>query len=101
MKPHRYEQSIAGRTYVIEVSAVSASRWRAQMARLPGMPTSLMPFYGSTPEEAAQGLTAWLSLVLAPPPLVAPGTTPAGTRSADRRAGIEVAEVAGPTRSAG
>ena len=71
MKPCRYEHSIAGRTYVIEVSAVSASRWRAQIARLPGMPTSLMPFYGATPEEAAQALTNWLSLVSAPSPLSA------------------------------
>jgi hypothetical protein len=28
-----------------------------------------MPFYGATPEEAAQALTAWLSLVSAPSPL--------------------------------
>jgi hypothetical protein len=24
------------------------------------MPTALMPFYGATPDEAAQQLTAWL-----------------------------------------
>lgn len=69
MTASRYERSIAGRTYVIEVSAVSTGRWRAQIARLPGMPTSLMPFYGATPEEAAHALTNWLSLVLAPPAL--------------------------------
>ena len=66
MKPCRYEESIAGRTYVIEVSPVSAARWRAQIARLPGMPTSLMPFYGATPEEAAHALVNWLSMVSAP-----------------------------------
>jgi hypothetical protein len=63
---HRFEQEIAGRTYLIEVSAVSASRWRAQIARRPGMPTSLMPFYGQTPDEAAQELSKWLSLVSTP-----------------------------------
>ena len=59
---HHYEENIAGRTYQIEVSPVSASRWRAQIARRPGMPTSLMPFYGTTPEEAARELSKWLSL---------------------------------------
>jgi hypothetical protein len=61
-----FEKQIAGRTYLIEVSAVSASRWRAQIARRPGMPTSLMPFYGQTPDEAARELGKWLSLVAAP-----------------------------------
>jgi len=60
---HRYERQIAGRTYHIEVLAVSQSRWRAQIARLPGMPTSMMPFYGATPEEAARELSRWLALV--------------------------------------
>jgi hypothetical protein len=63
---HHYEEEIAGRTYRIEVSPVSASRWRAQIVRRPGMPTSLMPFYGQTPDEAAQQLSKWLSLVSAP-----------------------------------
>ena len=60
---HRYEEHIAGRTYEIEVRAVSQSRWRAQIARRPGLPTSLMPFYGPTPEEAALQLRRWLALV--------------------------------------
>jgi hypothetical protein len=60
---HRYEERIAGRTYFIEVRAISESRWRAQIARLPGMPTSMMPFYGPTPEEAAAGLSRWLAMV--------------------------------------
>jgi len=60
---HHYEEQIAGRTYQIEVSPVSASRWRAQIARLPGMPTSMMPFYGTTPEEAARELSKWLMLI--------------------------------------
>jgi hypothetical protein len=57
---HRFEESIAGRDYLIEVTAVSEDRWRAYIVRLPGMPTALMPFYGRTPAEAAQQLSAWL-----------------------------------------
>lgn len=60
---HRYEENIAGRTYCIEVRPVAESRWRAQIARLPGMPTAMMPFYGPTPEEAARELSRWLTLV--------------------------------------
>lgn len=67
MTVHLYEQQIAGRTYHIEVSAVSEERWRAKLARRPGMPTALMPFYGETPERAAQELTNWLALVAAGP----------------------------------
>ena len=58
---HRFEESIAGRPYLIEVAAVAKDRWRANIVRLPGMPTALMPFYGSTPDEAAQHLSAWLT----------------------------------------
>jgi hypothetical protein len=60
---HCYERNIAGRTYLIEVQAITDCRWRAQIARLPGMPMAMMPFYGSTPEEAAHELSRWLSLV--------------------------------------
>jgi hypothetical protein len=60
---HHYEEQIAGRTYHIEVRPVSDSRWRAQIARTPGMPTSMMPFYGDTPQQAAQELSQWLALV--------------------------------------
>lgn len=59
----RYEEHIAGRKYLIEVRPVSDSKWRAQIARLPGMPTALMPFYGATPEQAASELSRWLALV--------------------------------------
>lgn len=59
---HRFRKEIAGRTYLIEVSPVERSRWRAQIARRPGMPTALMPFYGPTPEEAADQLGEWLAL---------------------------------------
>jgi hypothetical protein len=58
----RFEEHIAGRTYVIEVHLVSTTRWRAQIARQPGVPTALMPFYGTTPEQAAQELSRWLSI---------------------------------------
>jgi len=58
---HHFEETIGGRAYQIEVTPVS-NRWRAQLRRLPGMPTAMMPFYGTTPEEAARQLTAWLTL---------------------------------------
>ena len=58
---HRFEESIAGRPYLIEVASVSPDLWRAYIARVPGVPTALMPFYGPTPGEAAQQLTAWLT----------------------------------------
>jgi hypothetical protein len=58
---HRFEESIAGREYLIEVSPVAKDRWRAYIVRLPGMPTALMPFYGSTPDEAARHLSDWLT----------------------------------------
>jgi hypothetical protein len=57
----RFEKSIAGHLYSIEVAAVSPNRWRAQLARLPGVPTAMMPFYGTTPDEAARQLSEWLT----------------------------------------
>jgi hypothetical protein len=60
---HRYEEHIAGRTYHIEVRPIAQARWRAQIAPQPGMPTSMMPFYGATPEQAASQLSRWLALV--------------------------------------
>jgi hypothetical protein len=58
---HRFDESIAGHPYSIEVALVSRDRWRANIVRLPGLPTALMPFYGRTPDEAARHLTDWLS----------------------------------------
>ena len=58
---HRFEESIAGRAYLIEVAAVAKDRWRAYIVRLPGVPTALMPFYGATPDEAARHLCQWLT----------------------------------------
>ena len=61
MTVHRFEETIGGRTYQIEVTPVS-NCWRAQIHRIPGMPTALMPFYGQTPDEAARHLSQWLTL---------------------------------------
>lgn len=58
---HRFEETIGGRAYQIEVTPVS-NRWRAQLRRGPGMSTAMMPFYGQTPDEAARLLAQWLSL---------------------------------------
>ena len=57
----RFHESIGGRVYHIEASMVGDDRWRAQIARLPGMPTALMPFYGVTADEAARHLCEWLA----------------------------------------
>jgi hypothetical protein len=58
---HRFQESIAGHSYLIEVSAVTPDRWRAYIVRLPGVPTALMPFYGTTPADAARQLCEWLT----------------------------------------
>jgi hypothetical protein len=59
---HRFDEIINGREYRIEVSSVGLGKWRAQIARLPGGSTATMPFYGSTPKEAAGQLSRWLAL---------------------------------------
>lgn len=61
MVVRRFKESIGGRVYHIEASMLRDDRWRAQIARLPGMPTSLMPFYGATADEAARLLFDWLT----------------------------------------
>lgn len=58
---HRFLETIGGRPYHIEVTPVS-NRWRAQLRRTAGLPTAMMPFYGTTPDEAARHLTKWLTL---------------------------------------
>ena len=58
---HRFEESIGGRPYLIEVAPVAKDRWRAYIVRIPGVPTALMPFYGRTPDEAAHLLSEWLT----------------------------------------
>ena len=58
---HRYQESIGGRSYLIEVAPVAQNRWRAYIVRIPGVPTALMPFYGPTPADAAKLLCDWLT----------------------------------------
>lgn len=58
---HRFEETIGGRLYEIEVTP-AGPRWRAQLKRRPGTPTAMMPFYGEIPSEAAQRLAEWLTL---------------------------------------
>lgn len=60
---HRFEETINGRPYLIEVALVAQDRWRAHLVRAHAGPTALMPFYGRTPDEAARQLAAWLALV--------------------------------------
>jgi hypothetical protein len=57
---HQLERTIAGRSFVIEVTWVAEKRWRAHIVRIPGVPTAMMPFYGETPDEAATSLSDWL-----------------------------------------
>jgi len=73
---HRFEECIAGRVYLIEVAAVTKDRWRAYIVRIPGVPTALMPFYGTTPVEAARLLCDWLTRAhaRAAAPPVSPGS---------------------------
>jgi hypothetical protein len=59
---HRFAETINGREYLIEVSSISADKWRAQIKRVPGGSAALMPFYGKTPDEAAGQLSRWLAL---------------------------------------
>ena len=62
MNLHRFEETINGREYLIEVSSVGRNQWRAQIQRRPGGSGALMPFYGTTPDEAAALLTRWLTI---------------------------------------
>ena len=59
---HHIDEVIEGRTYHIEVSRVAGDRWRANIARAPGVRTAMMPFYGTTAAEAARSLSNWLAL---------------------------------------
>lgn len=56
----RFDQSINGRTYHIEVARVQRERWRAHVVNEFGAPTALMPFYDVTPDSAARRLADWL-----------------------------------------
>lgn len=61
-----FEETINGRAYLIEVSPVGRDRWRAQIVRTPGGSSALMPFYGVSPDEAAQHLSDWLARAAQP-----------------------------------
>ncbi len=65
---HRFEETINGRAYHIEVSPVGRDQWRAQIALRPGGSRAMMPFYGRTPDEAAHHLSDWLTLAHGRPP---------------------------------
>jgi hypothetical protein len=58
----RFEETINGREYRIEVSSVDSNTYRAQIARAPGGSRAMMPFYGRTPDEAVAHLSQWLIL---------------------------------------
>ena len=58
----RFEEVINGREYEIEVSRVNGTTWCAKLGSVQGGASALMPFYGDTPDEAAQQLTNWLTL---------------------------------------
>lgn len=78
---HRFEKTIGGRAYQIEVTPLR-DRWRAQLRRLPGMPTAMMPFYGATPDAAACGLADWLALAHRRPAAAEPEEAPAAESTA-------------------
>lgn len=61
MTTHRFEETIGGQRYVVEVTPALGGHWRACLVRTAGVPTALMPFYGATPREALQALVVWLS----------------------------------------
>ena len=61
MTVQRFEETINGREYRIEVSAVG-NRFRAQIVRSAGGSRAMMPFYGPTPTEAVELLSRWLIL---------------------------------------
>ena len=65
MTVHSYQETIDGHPYHIDVVPVS-NRWRAQLRRGPGIPRAMMPFYGKSPDEAAQHLLHWLMLTRRP-----------------------------------
>ena len=61
MDAQRFKQTINGCPYIIEATLVDTDRWRAYLVNLTGGPTALMPFYGSTPVEAAELLEGFLT----------------------------------------
>ena len=68
MQTVRFTETINGRHFIIEVLPVGPDRWRAQIARTSGVPTAVMPFYGTTPAKAAELLSGWLTRAATPQP---------------------------------
>ena len=66
MSAKRFERAINDRRYVIEAAPVDPDRWRAYLVTVAGGPAALMPFYGETPEQAAEHLADWLALAHRP-----------------------------------
>jgi hypothetical protein len=64
-EPIRRSREINGRTYTIEALPVDRDRWRARLVQR-GTTNALMPFYGTTPDEAIERLASWLVRVWRP-----------------------------------
>jgi len=61
MDAHRFDETIGGGRYTVEVTPVQGNRWRASLLRSADVPSAAMPFYGDTPREALEALVRWLS----------------------------------------
>ena len=61
MNAQRFEETIGGGRYTVEVTPVQGNRWSACLPRDRDVPSALMPFYGDTPREALEALVGWLS----------------------------------------
>jgi len=61
MDAHRFDETIGGGRYTVEVTPVQGNRWRASLLRSADVPSAVMPFYGDTPREALEALVRWLS----------------------------------------
>ena len=61
MDAHRFDETIGGGRYTVEVTPVQGNRWRASLLRSADIPSAVMPFYGDTPREALGALVRWLS----------------------------------------
>lgn len=70
MTHQRIEQTINGRAYRIEVSALAHDKFRAEIARVSGGSRAMMPFYGRTADEAVAHLSRWLTLAHGQPPRI-------------------------------
>lgn len=61
---HRIATQINGRDYHIEVAMVDPDKWRAQVVTSYGGRTALMPFYGTSADDAAKRLSEYLTRAL-------------------------------------